>query len=70
MVVIMSKNLLTENELKFLHDLVEGEVLEDREYYNYHYDINVNELIYKLRNMHFDLIIESDWYTNDSPEKM
>ena len=60
MVVIMSKNLLTENELKFLHDLVEGEGLEDREYYNYHYNINVNELIYKLRNMHFDLIIESE----------
>ena len=60
MVIIMNKNLLTENELKFLHDLVEGEGLEDKEYYNYAYDINVNELIYKLRNMHFDLITESE----------
>ena len=58
----MSKNLLTENELKFLHDLVEGEGLEDREYYNYAYDINVDELIYKLRNMHFDLITEREEY--------
>ena len=60
MVVVMSKNLLTENELKFLHNIVEDKALENREYYNHTYDININELLYTLRNMHFDLIIERE----------